>query len=195
MCWRRVRRCRRATSACACSTTSRAFYDRLPAIAGCWYFSMISTGPIGARWYCCTICCAISAPIACLWSSRIARSSWTHTTHCIDALAEVIADPQPAQALAAGQHLVRGMAWSPHGVAHVEVSADGGAHWQPATLLDDLGPRSWRQFVWRWEAAAGEHLLASRATDLAGNIQPADVPFNQKGYLMNAIETVPVWLE
>jgi DMSO/TMAO reductase YedYZ molybdopterin-dependent catalytic subunit len=107
----------------------------------------------------------------------------------------VIADPRPVRALAAGQHLVRGMAWSPHGVAHVEVSADGGAHWQPATLLDDLGSRSWRQFIWRWEAAAGEHLLASRATDLAGNIQPADVPFNQKGYLMNAIETVPVSVE
>jgi DMSO/TMAO reductase YedYZ molybdopterin-dependent catalytic subunit len=107
----------------------------------------------------------------------------------------MIADPRPVQTLEAGQHLVRGMAWSPHGVAQVEVSADGGAHWQPATLLDDLGPRSWRQFTWRWEAAAGEHLLASRATDLAGNIQPADVPFNQKGYLMNAIETVPVWVE
>jgi hypothetical protein len=58
-----------------------------------------------------------------------------------------------------------------------------------------LGSRSWRQFIWRWEAAAGEHLLASRATDLAGNIQPAEVPFNQKGYLMNAIETVPVLVE
>jgi DMSO/TMAO reductase YedYZ molybdopterin-dependent catalytic subunit len=107
----------------------------------------------------------------------------------------VIADPRPVRALEAGQQLVRGMAWSPHGIAHVEVSADGGAHWQPATLLDDLGPRSWRQFIWRWEAAAGEHLLASRATDLAGNTQPADVPFNQKGYLMNAIETVPVSVE
>ncbi|MDQ2996914.1 MAG: hypothetical protein M3R61_07660, partial [Chloroflexota bacterium] len=52
-------------------------------------------------------------------------------------------DPRPVRALAAGQHLVRGMAWSPHGVAHVEVSADGGAHWQLATLLDDLGLRSW----------------------------------------------------
>jgi hypothetical protein len=38
-------------------------------------------------------------------------------------------------------------------------------------------------------------VLASRATDVAGNTQPMDVPFNQKGYLMNAIETVPVWVE
>jgi len=107
----------------------------------------------------------------------------------------VIVDPRPVQPLAAGHRLVRGMAWSPHGIAHVEVSADGGVHWQPATLLDDLGPRSWRQFIWRWEATAGEHLLASRATDMVGNVQPIDVPFNQKGYLMNAIETVPVCVE
>jgi DMSO/TMAO reductase YedYZ molybdopterin-dependent catalytic subunit len=104
----------------------------------------------------------------------------------------VIADPRPERALAAGQHQVRGMAWSPHGVAHVEVSTDGGAHWQPAGLLDDLGPRSWRQFTWTWDATPGDYLLASRATDLAGNIQPAEVAFNQKGYLMNAIETLPV---
>jgi DMSO/TMAO reductase YedYZ molybdopterin-dependent catalytic subunit len=104
----------------------------------------------------------------------------------------VIADPRPADALGAGAHLVRGMAWSPHGVAHVDVSTDGGAHWQPATLLQDLGPRAWRQFTWTWDATPGEYRLASRATDLAGNVQPIEVPFNQKGYLMNAIEFVPV---
>jgi DMSO/TMAO reductase YedYZ molybdopterin-dependent catalytic subunit len=107
----------------------------------------------------------------------------------------VIADPRSERPLASGPQLVRGMAWSPHGIAHVEVSADGGGHWEPATLLDDFGPRAWRQFICRWEAAPGGHLLASRATDLVGNIQPADVPFNQKGYLMNAIETVPVSVE
>jgi DMSO/TMAO reductase YedYZ molybdopterin-dependent catalytic subunit len=104
----------------------------------------------------------------------------------------VIADPRPADGLGAGAQVVRGMAWSPHGVAHVEVSTDGGEHWQPARLLDDLGPRAWRQFTWIWDAAPGDYLLASRATDLAGNVQPIDVPFNQKGYLMNAIEFVPV---
>jgi DMSO/TMAO reductase YedYZ molybdopterin-dependent catalytic subunit len=104
----------------------------------------------------------------------------------------VIAGPRPADALAAGTQVVHGMAWSPHGVAHVEVSTDGGAHWQPARLLDNLGPRSWRQFTWTWDARPGDYLLASRATDLAGNVQPMDVPFNQKGYLMNAIELVRV---
>jgi DMSO/TMAO reductase YedYZ molybdopterin-dependent catalytic subunit len=104
----------------------------------------------------------------------------------------VIVNPRSDQPLAAGEHVLRGMAWSPHGVAKVEVSTDGGRHWQAATLLDDLGPRAWRQFRWPWQAAPGDYQLAARATDLAGNVQPFEVPFNQKGYLMNAIEIVPV---
>jgi DMSO/TMAO reductase YedYZ molybdopterin-dependent catalytic subunit len=104
----------------------------------------------------------------------------------------VIVDPRPAGALAAGAQVSHGMAWSPHGVAHVDVSTDGGAHWQPATLLQDLGPHAWRQFTWRWDAVPGNYQLAARATDLAGNVQPIEVPFNQKGYLMNAIEIVAV---
>jgi hypothetical protein len=93
----------------------------------------------------------------------------------------VIVDPRPAGALAAEVQVIRGMAWSPHGVAQVDVSTDGGAHWQPATLLEDRGPRAWRQFMWRWDAAPGDYHLAARATDLAGNVQPITVPFNQKG--------------
>lgn len=104
----------------------------------------------------------------------------------------VIVNPRPSQPIVAGRHAISGMAWSPVGVACVDVSVDGGQQWQAATLLDDLGPRAWRQFRWDWHAAPGEYQLAARATDLAGNVQPIEVPFNQKGYLMNAIEIVPV---
>jgi DMSO/TMAO reductase YedYZ molybdopterin-dependent catalytic subunit len=104
----------------------------------------------------------------------------------------IITSPQAHSIISAGVQLVQGFAWSSHGVEHVEVSADGGRSWQPATLLEDLGPRAWRQFTWRWEAPPGDHQLAARAIDLAGNIQPATVEFNRKGYLMNAIEWVAV---
>jgi DMSO/TMAO reductase YedYZ molybdopterin-dependent catalytic subunit len=104
----------------------------------------------------------------------------------------IIANLRPRSTLPAAEHLVQGFAWSSHGVRCVEVSADGGRAWQPATLLEDRGPRAWRQFVWRWDAAPGDYLLASRAIDLAGNIQPTTVAFNQKGYLMNAVELLPV---
>ncbi len=64
----------------------------------------------------------------------------------------IIASPQAHGTVAAGVQLVQGFAWSSHGVERVEVSADEGRSWQPATLLEDLGPRAWRQFVWRWDA-------------------------------------------
>jgi DMSO/TMAO reductase YedYZ molybdopterin-dependent catalytic subunit len=98
----------------------------------------------------------------------------------------------PHTRLVGGPQLVRGFAWSPHGVAGVEVSADGGSSWHDARLLADFGSRAWRQFEWLWDAPAGAHMLASRATDNAGHVQPVAVPFNEHGYLMNAIYTVPV---
>ncbi|MCU0494959.1 MAG: hypothetical protein MUD01_25510, partial [Chloroflexaceae bacterium] len=61
-----------------------------------------------------------------------------------------------------------------------------------ADLLENLGPHAWRQFVWQWQAGPGQHTLVARATDVAGNQQPERVPFNQKGYLMNAWHRVEV---
>jgi hypothetical protein len=45
------------------------------------------------------------------------------------------------------------------------------------------------------ETPRREALAIPVAIALADNIQPVEVPYNQKGYLMNAIETVPVWAE
>jgi DMSO/TMAO reductase YedYZ molybdopterin-dependent catalytic subunit len=118
--------------------------------------------------------------------------------HTIDKVREikvksVIASTPPDATLTPGSQTVRGFAWSPDGgVQRVEVSTDGGQSWHDARLLADLGSRSWRQWEWEWDAAPGEYTLACRATDLAGNTQPADVPFNQQGYGMNAIHRVPV---
>ncbi|WP_161668755.1 hypothetical protein [Kallotenue papyrolyticum] len=88
--------------------------------------------------------------------------------------------------------MVRGYAWAPCGIARVEVSADGGDTWQPARLMADLGPHAWRQWEWIWEATAGAHVLAVRATDTAGATQPASIAYNRQGYLMNAIERIRV---
>lgn len=108
------------------------------------------------------------------------------------AVTSVISRPTSAT-LRAGVNVVRGFAWSPGGpITRVEVSANGGKTWQDARLLADLGAHSWRQWEWQWEAAAGSYQLAVRATDAAGATQPDCVPFNAQGYLMNAIERVPV---
>jgi DMSO/TMAO reductase YedYZ molybdopterin-dependent catalytic subunit len=105
----------------------------------------------------------------------------------------VISNLSPGARLQPGPQVVRGFAWSSEeGVERVDVSADGGATWQPARLLADLGPYSWRQFEWIWEATPGQHVIAARATDRCGRTQPERVPFNHHGYLMNAIMKVPV---
>jgi DMSO/TMAO reductase YedYZ molybdopterin-dependent catalytic subunit len=108
-------------------------------------------------------------------------------------IASVISNIAAGARLQAGVQPVRGFAWSPcGGVVGVEVSVDGGANWQPARLLADLGPHSWRQFEWLWDAPVGPHTLAVRATDAEGNVQPLTVEFNRQGYLMNAIQQTPV---
>ena len=92
-----------------------------------------------------------------------------------------------------GSVTVEGRAWSGYGeIASVGVSTDGGATFAPARLADPLGPAAWRGWSFDWDAASGEHVLSSRATDAAGNGQPLEVPWNLKGYANNAVELIPV---
>ena len=68
-------------------------------------------------------------------------------------------------------------------VKGVEVSIDGGKTWQAARLVGpDLGRYSWRQFVLQARLPAGNYTLASRATDISGNVQPENRVENQSGY-------------
>ncbi len=98
----------------------------------------------------------------------------------------------PGAALTAGEQTIGGFAWSGYaGIATVEVSVDGG-EWQEAAIVEEAGPRSWVRFEFPWTAEAGEHVLRSRATDQIALQQPESVPWNAKGYGMNAIYDVPV---
>lgn len=98
--------------------------------------------------------------------------------------------------LGAGTHELRGVAWSAgRGVSRVELSVDGGQSWAEAELLHDLGPRSWRAFVYPWQATPGEYQIMARATDLDGNTQPLEPTFNLKGYLVNSVQRVPITVE
>jgi len=84
----------------------------------------------------------------------------------------------------AGLVQVHGVAFGgTRAVQGVEVSGDGGKTWQKAQLIGpDLGRFAWRQFVLPLQLAAGTHMLASRATDAAGNVQPAEREENLGGY-------------
>ena len=83
-----------------------------------------------------------------------------------------------------GKHQLFGVAFSgERGIDHVDVSLDGGASWQRASLYGpDLGPNAWRTFSLEANLAEGDHLLVSKATDTAGESQPEHFPANHRGY-------------
>lgn len=96
-----------------------------------------------------------------------------------------LALPWPAE-IAIGAHRLHGYAHSPFGaIARLEWSTDAGATWHDARVLEPQVQFSWARFEFAWEAPAGEYTLMTRATDAAGNTQPNEIPFNEKGYLFN----------
>jgi sulfane dehydrogenase subunit SoxC len=98
-----------------------------------------------------------------------------------------------ARHLAAGPCLVEGRAWSGFGeIVGVDVSADGGATWEPASLGAPPPAGAWRAWTWEWAAEPGEHELCSRARDAAGNEQPVEATWNVGGYANTSVQRVPV---
>ncbi|MDQ4503036.1 sulfite oxidase [Sinomonas sp. ASV322] len=91
----------------------------------------------------------------------------------------------------AGPTMLRGRAWSGTGpITKVEVGVDG--VWATAQLEPPVGPYAWQEWSCPWVATAGEHRLACRAHDAAGNVQPEDAPWNLQGMGNNSIQTLDV---
>lgn len=85
---------------------------------------------------------------------------------------------------AAGLVQIQGVAFGGmHAIKGVEVSIDGGKSWKHARLMGpDMGRYAWRQFVLPAQLPKGTYQLASRATDVRGNVQPETRGENQSGY-------------
>ena len=95
--------------------------------------------------------------------------------------------------LVAGDHILHGYArGSTAPIDSVHWSDDGGSSWQDAKLTGPDEPYGWVRFQFRWRAAAGQYTLMTRATDRNGRTQPERVPFNNGGYLYNAVHPHPV---
>lgn len=92
----------------------------------------------------------------------------------------------------AGRVRLIGRAWSGDGVpiARVEVSVDG--KWRDARLDPVAGPWAWRGWSFEWDAAPGECVLACRATDANGNVQPDDPVPDVTGFGNNSTQRVEV---
>ncbi len=63
------------------------------------------------------------------------------------------------------------MAWAQDvGIDAVQVRIDDGP-WVPAELAGEDTTDTWRQWVYRWQAAPGDHQVSVRATDRSGFTQ------------------------
>ena len=106
----------------------------------------------------------------------------------VQTIKSALALPRPSD-LAAGEQRIHGYAQSPVGpIEKVEWSDDFGAAWNGATVIEPsegASRYSWARFEFMWDARPGEYTIMTRATDVAGNSQPDEIPFNEKGYLFN----------
>ncbi|MDB6148468.1 MAG: molybdopterin oxidoreductase [Spartobacteria bacterium] len=106
-----------------------------------------------------------------------------------------ICEPAAFAQLQAGRTTLHGYAIAAgRAIARVDVSIDGGRSWMEAELDEDKGAWGWS--LWRIEVELpnGEHELAVRAWDSAGQTQPANPEdvWNFKGYLSAAWHRVRV---
>jgi DMSO/TMAO reductase YedYZ molybdopterin-dependent catalytic subunit len=82
--------------------------------------------------------------------------------------------PRDGAGLSAGTVAIAGVAWAPdRGVSKVEVRV-GDGDWRTATLSAAISKATWVQWRLGWDATAGEHTIAVRATDGTGQVQTAD---------------------
>lgn len=82
--------------------------------------------------------------------------------------------PRRSARVPAGRTVVAGVAWAPtRAIERVEVRVDDGP-WAEAQLAAAIGPDTWRQWRYDWDATGGSHTLAVRATDGTGEVQTAE---------------------
>ena len=91
---------------------------------------------------------------------------------------------------------IKGVAWDGgNGIAKVEVSTDGGGSWHQASLKEDYGRFSWRQWHQVFEPKHhGEYRIMARATSHSGASQPLEPIPNPSGYHHNAVQKISIRL-
>ncbi len=79
--------------------------------------------------------------------------------------------PRDGAQVSAGRVAIAGVAWAPdRGVDGVEVQVDE-ERWERAELSAPISDATWVQFLRRWDATAGEHVVRVRAIDGTGEVQ------------------------
>ncbi|MBJ3778576.1 SorT family sulfite dehydrogenase catalytic subunit [Acuticoccus mangrovi] len=90
----------------------------------------------------------------------------------------------PLMDVSSGRVVIQGVAMGGvSAVSGVDVSLDGGGSWKAAEFTGpDLGAYAWRPFELVTDLSVGTHVVASRATNAAGDSQPENFPPNHRGY-------------
>lgn len=85
----------------------------------------------------------------------------------------VITYPSGGQTVRPGYAELTGLAWSGRGrITRVEISVDGGAHWQDAVLSEPILTKAFTRFTLPWNWDGKDAWILSRATDETGDVQP-----------------------
>lgn len=107
----------------------------------------------------------------------------------------VVTFPSGGQKLAGpGLYELTGLAWSGQGlIERVEITLDGGRTWQDARLQQPRFPKAFTRFRLPWQWDGKPAVIASRATDESGYLQPAKeellaVRGTNSGYHFNGIK-------
>ncbi len=89
---------------------------------------------------------------------------------------------------------VKGIAWDAgYGISDVEVSTDGGASWSLATLGQDAGRFSFRQWSFKFAPPkAGKYAVMVKASNRIGQSQTPALIFNPAGYHHNVIQKITI---
>jgi hypothetical protein len=87
---------------------------------------------------------------------------------------------------------VKGVAWDGgYGISRVEVSQDGGQSWRSATLGQDYGRFSFRQWTYVvTPAQRGPLTVMARASNRAGATQTFELILNPAGYHHNVVQRI-----
>lgn len=71
-------------------------------------------------------------------------------------------------------------------------STDGGRTWRGASLGQDMGRYSFREFNFAFMPDKGPHDLRVRAWNRSGQSQPMEALWQPAGYMRNVVESVKV---
>lgn len=91
---------------------------------------------------------------------------------------------------------VKGVAWNDGAVpiTSVELSADGGKTWRPATLDENRTAYGWLFWSGYVLLGSGDQTIMARAIDALGRSQPmnGNIAWNPNGYEWNGVESIKV---